>query len=146
MASRDAEVDYLVCRECQSPCYVFEMKDGAVKEAFCEICRKCAESCPSRSIPTGGRPTSRGFSHWSIDQESCYTFWRRIGTDCAVCIRSCPFTKPDTVLHRVVRWFIRRNPMNRRLALLADDLFYGRRPRIDPQKSRMTRPTLKSRL
>lgn len=107
--------------------------DHRYMEAFCEICRKCAESCPSRSIPTGGRPTSRGFSHWSIDQESCYTFWRRIGTDCAMCIRSCPFTKPDTALHRVVRWFIRRNPMNRRLALLADDLFYGRRPRIDPQ-------------
>ncbi len=102
-------------------------------EAFCEICRKCAEACPSRSIPAGERPVSRGFPHWSIDQESCYTFWRRIGTDCAVCIRSCPFTKPDTALHRVVRWFVRRNPMNRRLALWADDLFYGRRPRLDPE-------------
>lgn len=104
--------------------------DHRFMEAFCEICKKCARACPSRSIPEGGPPVSRGFPHWSVGQESCYAFWRKIGTDCAVCIRSCPFTKPDTALHRVVRWAIRRNPLNRRLALWADDLFYGRRPRL----------------
>ncbi|MCK5878819.1 MAG: hypothetical protein KAH24_03505, partial [Holophagae bacterium] len=75
-------------------------------------------------------PVSRGFAHWSVDQESCYTFWRKIGTDCAICIRSCPFSKPDTLIHRVVRGYIRRNPVNQRLALLGDDLFYGRKLKI----------------
>jgi len=30
--------DYLICLECESPCYVFEWKDGVVKEAICELC------------------------------------------------------------------------------------------------------------
>jgi len=106
--------------------------DHSYMERFCTICRKCARSCPSRAIPAEGRPTSRGFPHWSIDQESCYTFWRRIGTDCAVCIRSCPFAKPDTAIHRLLRWFVARNALAQRLALWGDDLFYGRRLRLPP--------------
>jgi hypothetical protein len=30
--------DYLICLECESPIYVFEWKDGAVKEAICDVC------------------------------------------------------------------------------------------------------------
>ncbi|NOY22097.1 MAG: 4Fe-4S dicluster domain-containing protein [Acidobacteria bacterium] len=99
-------------------------------EHFCNICKKCADNCPSRAIPHGEKPVSRGFAHWSVDQESCYRFWRKIGTDCAVCIRSCPFSKPDTLMHRIVRGYIRRNPLNQRLALLGDDLFYGRKLKL----------------
>lgn len=101
--------------------------DHDYMEDFCGVCKKCADNCPSRSISDGECPTSRGFQHWSIDQESCYSFWRKIGTDCAVCIRSCPFSKPDTLIHRLARWYIRRNPVNRWVALQMDDLFYGRR-------------------
>ena len=99
-------------------------------EAFCEVCKKCADNCPSRAIVAGGRPESRGFSHWSIDQEACYRTWRSFGTDCAVCIRVCPFTKPNTLLHRIARWYVSRNPINQRIALWADDALYGRRHRM----------------
>jgi len=101
-------------------------------ESFCQICKKCADNCPSRSISRNGRPVSRGFAHWSVDQESCYAFWRRTGTDCSVCIASCPFTKPDTLIHRLVRAYIRRNVLNQRLALLGDDLLYGRQLKLRP--------------
>lgn len=30
--------DYVLCVECESPCYVFEWKDGEVTEGFCEGC------------------------------------------------------------------------------------------------------------
>lgn len=30
--------DYILCLECESPCYVFEWKDGTIKEAVCEMC------------------------------------------------------------------------------------------------------------
>lgn len=30
--------DYLVCLNCESPCYVFEWKDGVIKEAVCATC------------------------------------------------------------------------------------------------------------
>ncbi len=104
--------------------------DHQYMEHFCAICKKCADNCPSHAITHGEKPVSRGFAHWSVNQESCYTFWRKIGTDCAICIRFCPFSKPDTIVHRIVRAYIRRNPMNQRLALLGDDLFYGRKLKI----------------
>ena len=34
----EREVDYLVCRRCSSPCYVFEMDKGRIREALCMIC------------------------------------------------------------------------------------------------------------
>jgi reductive dehalogenase len=100
--------------------------------SFCRICRKCADNCPTRAIAAGEEPVSRRFKHWSVVQENCYAFWKQIGTDCAVCIRSCPYTKPDTLLHRLVRFYVSRNPLNQRLALLMDDFFYGRKKKIGP--------------
>jgi len=105
-------------------------------ESFCEICRKCARSCPSRAISPGEAGVSRGFPHWSVDQEKCYGFWRKMGTDCSVCIATCPYTKPDSLIHRIIRAYIRRNRLNQRLALLGDDLFYGRRFKIKNPVSR----------
>ena len=33
------EVDYLICGECESPCYVFELdRTGKVASAFCQSC------------------------------------------------------------------------------------------------------------
>jgi len=107
---------------------------------FCRICKKCAENCPSRAIPEGEEPESRGFRHWSILQERCFAFWKRIGTDCAFCIRVCPYSKPDTAIHRLVRWLIARNPWNQRAALFFDDLLYGRRPPIARKNPRDVLP------
>lgn len=97
-------------------------------EEFCNFCKKCAENCPSRSIPLDKKPIERGFSHWSIDMESCYGFWKKIGTDCGVCIRVCPFTKPETTVHRMARYYVSRNPLNQRIALFFDNLLYRRKP------------------
>jgi len=30
--------DYVICLECESPCYVFESEDGKIVEAFCTVC------------------------------------------------------------------------------------------------------------
>ena len=100
---------------------------------FCEFCKKCADCCPSASIDAGEKAVHNGVEKWQSEQESCYRFWRIQGTDCAVCIRVCPYSHPGTPLHNMVRWAITRNPAARRLALLADDLFYGRRPKPDSE-------------
>jgi reductive dehalogenase len=97
---------------------------------FCRICKKCAHNCPSGSITLAQEPESRGFHHWSIDQEKCFSFWKTIGSDCGMCISACPYTKPDTLVHRLVRWYIARNPLNQHIALFMDDLLYGRRKKI----------------
>lgn len=34
----DREVDYLICKQCNTPCYVFEMEDSRVLEAQCLVC------------------------------------------------------------------------------------------------------------
>ena len=96
---------------------------------FCEICRKCAANCPSASIDSGDKQMHNGVEKWRSEQESCYRYWRRQGTDCAICINVCPYSHPRTLLHDIVRWAIRRNAIARRVALWGDDLFYGRRPR-----------------
>ena len=35
---RVAAPDYLICLECESPCYTFEWEEGEVTEALCERC------------------------------------------------------------------------------------------------------------
>ncbi len=30
--------DYLICLECETPCYVFEWEDDRLKEAICTTC------------------------------------------------------------------------------------------------------------
>lgn len=106
------------------------LKSMETIEFFCDICKKCADNCPTQSICPGEEPESRGFTHWGINQETCYSYWKHIGTDCGFCIRVCPYTKPDTLIHKMVRFYISRNPMNQRIALFMDDLFYKRFPKI----------------
>jgi reductive dehalogenase len=102
--------------------------DGTVIE-FCGNCEKCADVCPSRSIPRGSRTEENGVLRWRINAESCYTYWCRVGTDCSRCMGVCPYSHPDTPLHRLVRFFVGRAGLFRRIAPLLDDLLYGRKPK-----------------
>ena len=95
---------------------------------FCRVCGKCAENCPSASIQKGDPVEVRGALKWPIDPERCYKYWRSLGTDCGLCLRTCPFAKPDTRLHRFVRWLVRDSTRLHRAVLWADDLVYGRKP------------------
>ena len=99
-------------------------------EEFCKICKKCADNCPSGSITHENEPSSRNFRHWSIHQEKCFSYWKTIGSDCGFCISVCPYTKPDTLIHKFVRFYISRNPLNQKIALFMDDLLYGRHRKI----------------
>ncbi len=99
-------------------------------DQFCKVCKKCAENCPTQSIVKGDEETSRGFSHWSINQEKCYAFWKKIGTDCGFCIKVCPYAKPNTFIHNMIRFYISRNSFNQHLAVFMDSLFYGRKVKI----------------
>jgi hypothetical protein len=38
MGSEDREIDYLICRQCNTPCYIFEMDAGRITEAQCLVC------------------------------------------------------------------------------------------------------------
>ncbi len=63
-------------------------------QAFCELCAKCVRTCPSKAIsPDSAQIMVSGEpSRWQIKQEACYEKWLSLGTDCGVCLATCPFS------------------------------------------------------
>lgn len=68
--------------------------------AFCDICTKCADACPVKALPfgppeVGGGNVSaiKGVRKWTSDAEKCFGFWAKLATDCAICMRVCPFNR-----------------------------------------------------
>lgn len=95
---------------------------------FCMSCLKCANNCPTGAIPTDGPVEIRGVKKWTISAESCYRHWCTLGNDCGICLRVCPFSKPDTLIHDVIRGSVNTTSIGRKIAVMADDLFYGKKP------------------
>jgi ferredoxin len=97
---------------------------------FCTICRKCADVCPSAAIPTGIRtPIGSSGQGWALDATACFKLWNLLGTDCGRCMAVCPYSHPDNLTHNLARWAAHRSGFARRLLLVLDDVFYGRRPK-----------------
>lgn len=81
---------------------------------FCGICTRCADACPVKALPYGppddrrpNRSAIRGVRKWTSDAERCFGYWVKIASDCAICLRVCPFNRD------YARWW---NRMFRRLA------------------------------
>ncbi|MDQ2089459.1 4Fe-4S double cluster binding domain-containing protein [Marimonas arenosa] len=99
---------------------------------FCNLCTKCADACPVKALPYG--PPSfdvpndsaiRGVKKWTSDAEKCFGFWASLASDCAICMRVCPFNR-DFSKRRHRLW--RRLALSRlrRLALWLDRKRGGR--------------------
>ena len=112
------------------PLVVDERKPDNSVIDFCTICKKCANVCPSRSIPFDDRKLIDGVLRWQISQETCFTYWCSVGTDCGKCMSSCPYSHPNNLMHNFIRWGISNSMIFRRFALKMDDLFYGRVPKV----------------
>jgi ferredoxin len=95
---------------------------------FCQKCRKCADNCPAQAISHGEKTEENGALKWVINREACYQFWRKAGTDCAMCIYVCPYSKPTNIFHNFIRNTISRSTMAQKVAVWADDYFYGKNP------------------
>ncbi len=104
-------------------------------EAFCERCLKCAESCPSRSIATGPQIEINGIMRWKLNEDTCFDYWGKVGTDCCVCMAVCPFSRPNRPVHQIVRWALRRSNLARSVFPHVDNFMYGKkwRPRVAPE-------------
>jgi ferredoxin len=97
-------------------------------EKFCEVCLKCGESCPSKSIPIEReKKVSRGIERWSLNAETCFAYWGKIGTDCCICMAICPFSRPNRTIHRFVKFMLRKSPLARVVFPYIDNILYGRR-------------------
>jgi reductive dehalogenase len=103
---------------------------------FCQICEKCAECCPSQSIPKGDREEIGGALRWRINADTCFRYWNVIGTDCGRCMAVCPYSHPDNPTHNLVRWGVRYSGLARRVALRMDDLLYPHQgSKVRPQSA-----------
>lgn len=107
-----------------------------VKE-FCQQCDRCAQACPASAIPHGGpvpvalnRSGLKGVRKWSVDGEACFGYWSKINSDCAICVRVCPWSRDYS--KRVNRWWRRlAGTRLRGLLLRLDDRLGGGR-RLKP--------------
>ncbi len=110
---------------------------------FCEQCQRCASSCPAKAIDTGA-PSTRihnisnisGVRKWSVDGEKCFSYWTRQNTDCAICIRVCPFNRdlqrwPGRLWRCTAGWTARHAPRLVSL-LLRLDAWRGHGKRLKP--------------
>jgi len=98
-------------------------------EDFCRICRKCATCCPSQSIPMADRTVVNGTLRWKLNEQTCFDYWGKIGTDCNICMRVCPWSHARTFPHKLIVEMVSRNKSARRVFSLMDDVFYGRKPK-----------------
>jgi reductive dehalogenase len=100
-------------------------------EDFCRVCKKCAVCCPSNSIPVQKDQTVvNGLLRWKLNDETCFEYWGKIGTDCNICMRVCPWSHARTFPHRIILQLITRNMIARRIFSIMDDIFYGKKPKV----------------
>ena len=111
-------------------------KFGVAK--FCAICTRCADACPAKALPYGppsadrpNRSAIEGVVKWTSDAEKCFGYWAKLASDCAICMRVCPFNRDFR--RRTARLWLRLalSPL-RRLALWLDDRS-GRARRLRPR-------------
>ncbi|MEZ5870742.1 MAG: reductive dehalogenase domain-containing protein [Nitratireductor sp.] len=96
---------------------------------YCAICTKCADQCPPKALPFGEpdakqlNPSSiAGVRKWTADCEKCFGYWARIKSDCAICMRVCPFNRDfSRPLNRL--WRRLATSRFRRLALWWENRF-----------------------
>ncbi|MDC1381820.1 reductive dehalogenase [Octadecabacter sp.] len=77
---------------------------------YCHNCIICAEACPPKALPKGepkvgsdSPSTLKGVKKWSANCEACFGYWAKLKTDCAICMRVCPFNHRNqgTVWYRL---------------------------------------------
>lgn len=92
----------------------------------CNICTRCADACPVKALPFdapkagGGQSSIKGVVKWTSDAEKCFGYWAKLATDCAICMRVCPFNRDYSKTAN--RWWLKLalSPL-RKLALWLDD-------------------------
>jgi reductive dehalogenase len=115
---------------------------------FCMVCENCATYCPANAIPFGP-PTEKvadplhnnpGLRKWYIHAERCRTFWainRRKWTTCGGrCISVCPWNKPISIFHNMMRWVgIQCPELAKKVLIWCDRVVYRRKRRTNTIRS-----------
>lgn len=67
----------------------------------CQNCQKCAEACefdaisfePKPNFEIKSKSNNPGVEKWYVDVEKCFQGWLEYSTDCAKCIKACPYSR-----------------------------------------------------
>ena len=92
----------------------------------CDNCTRCANACPVKALPFGGpeqrtgKSVQKGVIKWTSDAEACFGYWTKLASDCAICLRVCPFNRDFSKWWNRVWLGLALSPL-RRLALWLDD-------------------------
>jgi ferredoxin len=62
--------------------------DFGIRE-YCESCHLCENACLGHAIASENSIEDDRY-YWQTNGEKCYEVWKRIGTDCGVCMKVCP--------------------------------------------------------
>jgi len=110
------------------PLVCSSVKPDHTIDDFCSQCKKCAYNCPVNAISLTKKQSLDG--DWRINQEACYTYWCKSGSDCGRCLSVCPYSHQSNFFHNTIRFLLRRSKILRRLAIPMDNIIYGRMPGI----------------
>lgn len=104
---------------------------------FCGVCKLCADACPTEAVTKlsiddpDNKPhnlcNQAGVRKYYLDAQKCLINWYLPlnGNDCGICIGVCPYNKPSTWNHELVK-SITRVPGLNRFARYFDGFFgYG---------------------
>lgn len=101
---------------------------------FCETCRKCSDSCPVKAVakeePTEEPPNFSSHSNirkWTVNAEKCFKFWVNMNTDCAICIRVCPYNKDYSKWWNRLAIRLANSPLRKFMLWLDNFLDFGKR-------------------
>ena len=98
--------------------------------SYCQGCTICADACPPKALPKGAPEfhgdspsTVKGVKKWSANCEACFGYWAKLKTDCAICMRVCPFNQHSngslwyavatSRFRRLAQWWATRNKPQR---------------------------------
>ena len=113
-------------------------KSLGIKE-YCNSCTKCASACPPKALPFGepdektdSVSTIKGVKKWSANCEKCFGYWAKIRTDCAICMRVCPFNRTyNSFIDKLWRWLATSS--FRKVAIFWEELGRSRK-RLKPSQ------------
>lgn len=103
-------------------------------EKFCTTCDKCAKGCPVKAIPNGAPEAAapnisshQGIKKWTVNAEKCFKFWVNMNTDCAICIRVCPYNKDYSKWWNRVGIKLANSPFRKLMNKLDSMMKFGKR-------------------
>jgi ferredoxin len=97
-------------------------------DEFCRECRLCGEYCPVGAIPIKQeKKVVRGVRKWKLNDNACYEYWRKVSSDCGICLAVCPWSRPRHFPHNLVQKSVQSSALARKIAINLDRLGHRKR-------------------